>query len=79
MTYTVPANTYSSIISQADANQQALNDIAANAQTYANLPANQSCTVTTAPDWEWNAGDDTHPEGPNLCTVVNGTPHRISG
>lgn len=34
--YTVPANTYSSIISKADANQQALNDVAANRAAHAN-------------------------------------------
>ncbi len=35
-TYTVAANTYSSTISQADADQQAQNDVNANGQTYAN-------------------------------------------
>lgn len=35
VTYTVYANTYSSMISQADANQQAQNDINANGQNYA--------------------------------------------
>ncbi len=35
--YTVAANTYTSIISQADADQKAMDDIAANGQTYANL------------------------------------------
>jgi YD repeat-containing protein len=34
--YTVPANTYSSKVSQADADQKAQNDVNANAQTYAN-------------------------------------------
>lgn len=42
-TYTVPANKYTSIISQSDADQQAQNDIAANAQNYVN--ANSTCTV----------------------------------
>jgi YD repeat-containing protein len=42
VTYTVPAYTYSSSVSQADANQLAQNDIAANGQNYAN--ANGSCT-----------------------------------
>jgi hypothetical protein len=40
VTYTVAANTYSSIISQADADAQAQADINANGQAYANNPAN---------------------------------------
>ncbi|TYR36318.1 RHS repeat protein [Sphingobacterium phlebotomi] len=36
VTYTVPAEVYTSIISQADADQQALDDIDANGQSYAN-------------------------------------------
>lgn len=43
VTYTVPAGTYSSVISQDDANNQALDDIATNGQTYAN--ANGYCSV----------------------------------
>ncbi|ANH81962.1 hypothetical protein A8C56_14175 [Niabella ginsenosidivorans] len=46
VTYTVPAGTYSSIISQANADQQALDDIAANGQAYAN--ANGTCSNTPA-------------------------------
>jgi hypothetical protein len=42
ITYTVPANTYSSGTSQAAADQLALNDIAANGQNYANT--NGTCT-----------------------------------
>ncbi len=42
VTYTVPASTYNSTISQADADQQAQNDISANGQAYAN--ANGTCT-----------------------------------
>lgn len=42
-TYTVPENTYISLISQADADQQAQNDINANGQNAAN--ANASCTT----------------------------------
>jgi hypothetical protein len=72
VTYTVAANTYSSIISQADANQQALNDIAANAQSYANLPGNANCVVDTAADWEWSPGDGEDPADPSYCLSVNG-------
>lgn len=79
VTYTVPAGTYSSIISQTDANNQALADIAANAQMYANRPGNAVCTITDSADWEWNPGDSVTPEGPYYCAVVNGTPHQIIG
>jgi len=41
VTYTVAANTYSSVISQADADQQAQNNLTANGQAYAN--ANGTC------------------------------------
>ena len=73
VTYTVPASTYNSVISQADANQQALDDITANAQSYANAVVNMSaCVVDTAADWEWFAGDSLNPADPSYCLSVNG-------
>jgi hypothetical protein len=42
VTYTVPANTYTSSISQTDADQQAKNDVHLNGQAYAD--ANGTCT-----------------------------------
>ena len=45
VTYTVQANTYSSTVSQAAANQLAQNDINANGQAYANT--NGTCTAYT--------------------------------
>jgi hypothetical protein len=54
VTYTVPAGRYSTTVSQAAANQQALDEIAANAQAWANNPANSVCVVDTDPDWEWD-------------------------
>lgn len=42
--YTVPAHTYSSLISQEDANAKAAADIAANGQAYANQQGFCSCT-----------------------------------
>ena len=45
VTYTVPTGTYFSTVSQADADQQAQNDVNGNGQTYAN--ANGSCTAIT--------------------------------
>lgn len=47
VTYTVPANTYSSTVSLAAANQLALNDIAQNGQAYAN--ANGTCGTAMLP------------------------------
>jgi hypothetical protein len=52
VTYTVPAGKYSSIISQADANQQAIDEVKANALAYANAAATRVCISTTNPDWE---------------------------
>lgn len=45
VTYSVPANTYSSIISQVDADQKAQNDINTNGQAYANT--NGSCVLNS--------------------------------
>ena len=55
VTYVVAAGTYSSIISQADADQQAINDVIANRQAYANIHGNCiNCltqgTLITLPD-----------------------------
>jgi len=50
--YTVPEDTYSSTVSQADADQQALNDIDANGQNYANT--NGAClnpVTVTGENW----------------------------
>ena len=44
VTYTVPAGTYTSLISQADADQKAQNDVYNNGQAYANT--NGNCVVT---------------------------------
>jgi hypothetical protein len=54
ITYTVPAGKYSSVISQADANQYALDEIEANGFAYANNPLYRSCTLSTVPLWEWD-------------------------
>ena len=73
-TYTVPQGRYSSIISQADADQQALNEIASNAQAAANSPAQQSlCVTNNNPDWVTQAGAATY------CSNVNGAlpPHQF--
>lgn len=67
VTYTVPANRYSSLISQADANDQALEELEANGQAFAN-GAGAVCVYSTTPLWEWlevNA-DSTY------CQSVNG-------
>lgn len=64
--YTVPANKYSSLISKADANQRALDEIDANGQVYANDSAHSVCTLNTQPEWQWNEGDSAY------CLTVNG-------
>jgi len=56
VTYTVPAGTYSSIISQADADQQAIDDVKGNAIAYANSVDHESCLLDNSPDWEWPDG-----------------------
>jgi hypothetical protein len=69
VTYTVLARRYSSIISQADADEQALDDIDANGQDYANSFA---CT-NTDPNWVWLDSAQTY------CLSVNGQlpPHQF--
>ncbi|MBX2922897.1 MAG: hypothetical protein KF746_11935 [Chitinophagaceae bacterium] len=63
VTYTVPANKYSSLISVADANDKALMDIDANAEAYAD--ANPVCVVDTDPAWE-------EVDESEYCLTVNG-------
>lgn len=46
VTYTVPANTYNSTISQADADQKAQNDVNTNGQAYANAQGTCSVPIT---------------------------------
>jgi YD repeat-containing protein len=53
VTYTVPAGLYSSVISQADADEQAQDDLDANADSYMNDPANANCILDTDPNWTW--------------------------
>ena len=51
--YSVPADRYISLISVPDANQKALDEIAANGQAYANNNFT-TCNVDTNPDWDWD-------------------------
>ncbi len=64
VTYTVPANRYSSLINQAEADTLALDEIDANGQEYANT--NGNCVTDTDPWWEWDEGSSTY------CLTVNG-------
>lgn len=66
VTYTVPAGRYSSLISQADANQMALDEIAANGEAYANTPPNAVCLPDATPLWIWLEG------APWYCAIVPG-------
>ncbi|WP_286856616.1 MULTISPECIES: DUF5977 domain-containing protein [Sphingobacterium] len=57
--YTVPENTYSSTFSQADADNQATNDINANGQNFANNNGTCtpfSCSITQGPSINWHYG-----------------------
>lgn len=67
VTYTVPADKYSSTISQADADAKAQTEINANGQAYANKPGVASCVIDTEADWEGT--------GPTQCQYVNGAYH----
>lgn len=69
VTYTVPADRYTSIISLADANQKALDEIDANGDNYANYTTT-ACVVDNNPDWEWDNAS-------SYCQSVNGSlpPH----
>jgi hypothetical protein len=62
--YTVADGTYSSLISQADADQKALDDIDANGQVYAN--DQNGCSISVTPIWDVLDEDSTY------CLTVNG-------
>jgi len=57
VTYTVPAGRYRSIMSQADADQMALNDVSANGQTYANEHGSCSVYLNVAKSSRFNKND----------------------
>jgi hypothetical protein len=66
-TYSVPAGKYCSIV-PGEADQEALDEIAANGQAAANsLPGN--CAIGSDPDWVYNDGD------PSMCIPINGVNH----
>lgn len=69
VTYTVPAGRYSSTVSQAAANQKALDEIAANGDAYANSSPNAICTPDATPLWIWQEG------APWYCAIVSGYPN----
>lgn len=69
ITYTVPANKYYSLLSQADADQMAQDEIDANGDAYANDPANAICSINYDPDWR---ADEN---APTDCRWVNGEAH----
>jgi hypothetical protein len=66
LTYSVPYGRYSSIISQTDADQQAIDDTLANGWVYANDPTHAICVLDTAADFQWSSGGSTY------CANVNG-------
>lgn len=66
VTYSVPYGRYTSIVSQSDADQQAIDDTLANGWAYANDPRYAVCVLDTAADFQWSSG------GPTYCANVNG-------
>jgi len=70
--YTVPVATYSSAISQADADNQASADVTANGQNYAN--ANGTCTLIAIGTLNWSFSVPTVPPGKYLKIWINGNP-----
>lgn len=76
VTYTVDAGIYSSYISQSDANNKALSDIAINGQAYANTHG--TCTIDYSPIFtenfdNWSAGMPVgwYKTNPSALTVTN--------
>lgn len=72
ITYNVPANRYTSLINQTDADQMAMDEADANGDAYANSQANTSaCIINTLPNWIWPEG------GASYCSSLNGAlpPH----
>ena len=61
ITYTVPANRYTSTISQADADEKAMIELLANGQAYANNNTSVStgCTINYDPVWEGDENSQT--------------------
>lgn len=49
--YSVPAGKYQSLVSKADANEKAQEEIDANGQAFANAPGNASCIVDASPQF----------------------------
>lgn len=73
VTYTVPANKYSTTVSKDSANALAQEDMDANAQSFANLPGSASCVIDNAADYE---GEE---DAPRQCQQSNGanTGHQL--
>lgn len=77
ITYAVPAGRYTSTISQADADEQAQDDLDANAQAFANLPGNASCVISYTADWI-GTGLEQCQNGNKLVQVIDQNPNSSS-
>lgn len=66
VTYSVPAGKYRSLVSKADANVQAQEEIDANGPAFANAPGNGSCVVDTTPQF---VGEE---DAPTQCQKSGG-------
>jgi hypothetical protein len=77
VTYSVPANKYSSLISPGDANLKAQMEINANGQAYANLPGIASCVIDNQAVWE-GTGAEQCQSGNKLVQVKDVNPNSPS-
>lgn len=66
VTYTVPPNRYNSLVSQAEADQMALDEIESNGQTYADDPVNRVCNYNSSAVWEWLNGASSYCQNGHL-------------
>ena len=77
ITYSVPANKYSSTINQADADQQAQDEIDANGQSFANVTGNTVCVISYDPDWI-DTGLQQCQNGHKLIQFIDQNPNSTS-
>ncbi|MDB5199271.1 MAG: repeat protein [Chitinophagaceae bacterium] len=76
ITYTVPYGKYSSTI-PGEADEQAQNEMDANAQAFANLPGNASCVISYTPVWI-GTGAEQCQNGHKLVQVIDQNPNSSS-
>ncbi|HEY8687691.1 MAG TPA: DUF5977 domain-containing protein [Chitinophagaceae bacterium] len=75
--YSVPDGKYTSLVSQADADEQAQNEMDANGQAFANLPGNTSCIISNTAVWI-GTGSEQCQNGHKLKQVIDQNPNSSS-